>query len=121
MRRLIHALVGIALASASANAHEADGRNGSRLVDAGRYHVELVGKDTAVEVYLLDGDEKPVATSGYKGIAILILDGKPIRVALAPAEPNRLTGAAQAALPVHPKGAVQITAPDGTSASGKFE
>lgn len=104
------------------HAHEVvgTGPNGGRVADAGKYHVELVAKDAAVDVYLTDGDAKPIAASGFKGTAILIVDGKPARVALSPADGSRLSGRADTVLKANPKGAVQLTAPDGTTASGKF-
>lgn len=108
------------LAAIPALAHEAAGRNGGRITDAGKYHVELVAKDKTVEVYLLDGSEKPVPANGFKANATLVVGGKPARVTLAPADGNKLTGTAEFSLPANPKGAVVLTAPDGTSVSSKF-
>ncbi|ACL60457.1 hypothetical protein [Methylobacterium nodulans] len=108
------------LLAAPALAHEGRGTNGGRVADAGRYHVELVAKDRTVDVYLLDGSEKPVPAAGFTGTAILVVNGKPARVALAPAGGSRLTGTADIPLGTAPKGAVQLTAPDGTTVSGKF-
>ena len=68
----------------------------------------------------LDGSEKPLPASGFKASAILIEGGKPARVALTPVDGNRLTGTSEVPLSTAPKGAVQLTAPDGTTASGKF-
>jgi hypothetical protein len=101
-------------------AHEVAGKNGGRVTDAGKYHVELVAKDKTVDVYVLDGSEKPVPAAGFKGTAILVVDGRPARVALAPADGSRLTGTSEVPLTGAPKGAVQLTAPDGSTASGKF-
>ena len=120
MRLSTLTLAGVLLATAPAPAHETAGKNGGRITDAGAYHVELVARDKTVEVYLSDGREQPVPAAGFKGSAILVAGGKPARVTLAPAEGNRLTGTAEVSLPATPKGAVQLTAPDGTSASGKF-
>ena len=108
------------VASAPALAHEAKGPNGGRIVDAGSYHVELVANDTLVELHVTDSDDKPVPAQGFKGTAILIIDGKPLRIALEPAAGNLLSGKAPAALPKEPKGAVQLTAPDGKTASAKI-
>jgi len=115
------ALAGILLAAAPAYAHEAgNGPNGGRVADAGKYHVELVAKDKTVDVYVLDGSEKPVPATGFKATAILVSNGKPARVALAPADGSRLTGTSEVPLTSAPKGAVQLTAPDGSTASGRF-
>ena len=68
----------------------------------------------------MDEGQKPVPTSGFKGTAILVVGGKPTRVPLEPADGNRLSGRAAVALGESPKGAVQLTGPDGATASGKF-
>lgn len=108
------------LAATAAYAHETAGTHGGRVADAGDFHVELVTKGEAVDVYVSDGRQKPVPATGFKGTAILVVGGKPARVALEPADGNRLTGKAAAALTDRPKGAVQLTGPDGATASGKF-
>lgn len=120
MRLTTLTLAGVLLATTPALAHEVAGKNGGQVTDAGKYHVELVAKDSTVEVYVLDGSENPVPATGFKGTAILVADGKPTRVTLAPADGNKLSGTAPVALPANPKGAVQLTAPDGSSTSGKF-
>ncbi|MEH3146555.1 MAG: hypothetical protein PGN34_14675 [Methylobacterium frigidaeris] len=108
----------------SAGGHEhthADGPNGGRIADAGRYHLELVARGQAVEIFLTGEDATaPVPAEGFKGTLILIVDGKPARIALAPAGANRLAGSAAAPLPAKPKGAVQLVGPDGATANGKF-
>ena len=38
----------------SAQAHDRKGPNGGRILDAGSFHVELVGKGSYVEVYITD-------------------------------------------------------------------
>jgi len=101
-------------------AHDvAKGPNGGRVVEGGRYHVELVAKGTRVDVFLTDAGDKPVAAAGFKGVAILLVNGKSQRVPLTP-EGSRLTGSTSATLPGEPKGAVQITAPDGKTAQARF-
>jgi hypothetical protein len=114
------ALAASALLAFPASAHETDGRNGGRVTDAGKFHVELVAKNKTVDVYVLDGDEKPLPATGFKGTAILMVGGKAARVALVPADGARLTGTSEVPLTAKPKGAVQLTAPDGSTASGKF-
>lgn len=114
------ALIAALLTASAVCAHEAAGQHGGRLTDAGDFHVELVAKGESVDVYVSDAKQKPVAAAGFKGTAILVVGGKPARVALEPADGNRLTGKAAAALGDSPKGAVQLTAPDGATASGKF-
>ena len=102
-------------------AHEAKSLHGGRLVDAGPYHVELVTKDTAIEVFIVGENNKPVDPKGFKAVAIFKLGGKAERITLAPSENNNLSGTAATALPANPKGAVQLTAPDGKTATARFD
>ena len=97
--------LGVALLAAlPAYAHEPKASHGGRLADAGPYHVELVAKDTAIEVFLIGENDKPVDPKGFKGVAIFNLGGKAERITLAPSEKNNLSGTAATALPAKPKG-----------------
>ena len=102
-------------------AHEVKSLHGGRLVEAGPYHVELVAKDTAIEVFLIGENDKPVDPKGFKAVAIFKLAGRAERIALTPSEKNNLSGTAATALPTNPKGAVQVTAPDGKTATARFD
>ena len=110
------------LSSAPALAHEAaKGRNGGLRVDAGKYHAELViDGSTSVAVFLSDADDKPIAATGFTANAILVIDGKSQRFPLAPADGGKLVGTAPVPVKAGVKGAVQLTAPDGTTAQAKF-
>lgn len=103
-------------------AHEAGkGRNGGTRVDAGKYHTELVvDGSTSVVVYLSDSDDKPIAAEGFKATAILAIGGKSQRITLAPAGASKLAGTAPAPVARGVKGVVQLMAPDGSTAQGKF-
>lgn len=115
-------LIGALLAwSGAASAHDAKGAHGGRIADAGSYHVEMVVKSDTVDVFISDASEKPVATSGFKGTAILVVDGKSQRILLAPVDGTRLSGSATAALSNQPKGVVQLTGPDGKTNQAKFD
>jgi hypothetical protein len=114
--------LGVALLAAlPAYSHEAKGPHGGRLVDAAPYHAELVAKDKTIEVFLLGESDKPVDPKGFKGVAIFNLGGKAERITLVPSEKGTLIGEAAAALPSNPKGAVQLTAPDGKTATARFD
>jgi hypothetical protein len=114
--------LGIALLAAlPAYAHEPKASHGGRVAEAGPYHVELVAKDTAIEVFLIDENDKPVDPKGFKGVAIFTVGGKAERITLAPSEKNVLRGTATGALPANPKGAVQLTGPDGKTATARFD
>ena len=103
-------------------AHEAaKGPNGGVLADAGVYHVELVvDGSTAVAIYLSDADDKPVAAKDFKANAILVIDGKSQRFALAPDQGSKLLGTAPSPVKPGVKGAVQVTAPNGATAQAKY-
>lgn len=123
--RLILTALTLAMAvgiSAPGIAHEAaKGRNGGLRVDAGRYHTELVvDGSTSVVLYLSDVDDKPISATGFAANAILIVDGKTQRFPLSPSEGSKLVGTAPVAIKPGVKGAVQLTAPDGTTAQAKF-
>jgi hypothetical protein len=49
-----------------------------------------------------------------------LIDGKAQRVEMKPDGGNRLAGTAPILLPTTPKGAVQVTLPDGKSLQAKF-
>lgn len=103
-----------------ASAHDTKGPNGGRVTDAGKYHVELVGKGTRLEVFVSDANDAPLPATGFKALAILVIEGKSQRIPLQPEGSDRLTGTAPAPLPSTPKGVVQLTAPDGTVAQARF-
>lgn len=103
-----------------ARAHDTKGPNGGRVTDAGKYHVELVGKGTRLEVFVSDAKDAPLPATGFKALAILVIEGKSQRIPLQPEGTDRLTGTAPAPLQSPPKGVVQLTAPDGTVAQARF-
>lgn len=97
------------------------GKNGGQLSDAGNYHVEAVAEDSTLTVYLTDHDtDKAVATKGFKGLAILVVDGKAQRIALAPQGSNMLTGTSSAGLKAPIRGAIQITSSANATVQAKF-
>lgn len=123
MRTFILAASLVLMAPLSAMAHEPrPGPNGGLKVDAGtRYHAELVAKGTPeVALFLYDAKDKPIPSAGFRGQAILVIDGKTQRFPLQPADGSKLVGTAPVAVPAGVKGAVQLIAPDGTTAQAKF-
>lgn len=122
-RRFLLALPALPLLAANPLfAHEpGTGAHGGVRVDAGHFHAELVADGTpAVSLYLSDASDRPVPAEGFKANAILVVDGRAERFALAPAGGNHLAGTAPVAVPKGVKGAIQITAPDGSSAQAKY-
>lgn len=125
MRTLIPVLAVslVLMAPLAAMAHDPrPGPNGGLKVDAGtRYHAELVAKGTPeVSLFLYDANDKPIPAAGFRAQAILVIDGKTQRFPLQPADGSRLVGTAPVAVPAGVKGAVQLTAPDGSTAQAKF-
>lgn len=122
MRMLAVLLALFLMVPGLAFAHEPrPGPNGGLMVDAGNYHAELVadGSDT-VTVFLFDAADQPIDSAGFKATAILVVNSKPARFALEPAGGQKLTGKAPGAVQAGVKGAVQLTAPDGSTAQAKF-
>ena len=113
--------VALALASIPAFAHEPrKGPNGGELVDAGSYHIEVIGKGTTIEVLISDARDKPVPAAGFKALAIVVVDGKTQRIALEPSpDGKKLIGTALAPLTAI-KGAVQVTDKDGKTSTGRI-
>lgn len=108
--------------STAALAHAPKPRHGGRIVLASAFHVEMVVKDNAVDIYLIDHDDKDVTVKGFRGLAILAVDGKSERIVLEPSsDAKQLAGKAASALPKEPKGVVQVTPPNGKSVSAKFD
>lgn len=113
-------LLTLLLASPAA-AHEAGvGPNGGMRVDAGPYRVELVPDGTSVSVFITLDDDSQVDTSTMSGTAILLIDGKPVRSALAPLSAGILSGDTGVTVPDNVKGAVQIVGSDGKTVQAKF-
>jgi hypothetical protein len=110
-----------ALLATTAAAHEPrKGPNGGALVDAGSYHIEVIGNGAAIEVLVSDATDKPLPATGFKALAIMVIDGKTQRIALEPAaDGKKLVGKAPAPMTTV-KGAVQLTDKDGKTATGRI-
>jgi hypothetical protein len=106
----------------AAQGHSHDkGKNGGQVTDAGSYHVEAVAKGETLTIFVTDHDtDKPIATAGFKGLAILVVGGKTERVTLAPSGQNELSGKAATALKGPIKGAIQITNARNSTVQAKF-
>lgn len=97
------------------------GPRGGALVDAGTYHVEMVTRDKAIEIFVSDQNDKPLPAAGFKALAILAIAGKSVRVTLEPApDGTKLVGSASEQLGARVKGAVQLTGADGKTSTGRI-
>lgn len=123
MRNIIAMLAGLMSVLPAAWAHETGpGANGGVKADAGaRYHAELVVTGTQdVVLFMYDAADKLIPAAGFRGTAILVIDGKTHRIPLEVAEGSRLQGKASVPVPKGVRGAVQLTAPDGSTAQAKY-
>jgi len=118
--KILAALSMVLTLAGNAAASDVVSQHGGRAVEAGEYHVELVAKADTVDVFLADHGNKAVRSTGFKGLAILMVDGKSQRIVLAPAGESRLSGKAAGALPGAVKGVVQITLPSGKTVQARF-
>lgn len=93
-RFLISALLlaGLALIPSPAFAHGGPvGPRGGMQVHAGPLHQELLVADNVLTFNIYTMQSVPVPTDGATGTATLLVDGKPVQVALKPAGGNSLT------------------------------
>ena len=120
-RMLVLTSVALFLMPITAQAHEPrKGPNGGELVDAGSYHIEVVGKGMELDVYVSDALDRPLDVKGFKALAIIVIDGKTNRIPLeARADGSRLSATAPSAI-TRVRGAVQLTDKDGKSATGRI-
>ena len=77
--------------SASADG-PAIGPNGGQVRDAGKYHLELIVKDSALTVYVSGSKDVKVATKGATGTATVLAGKTTSNVKLAPRGENALAG-----------------------------
>lgn len=123
MTKKLAALAFAALLSLSAGAlaHAPEkGKHGGQQTDAGNYHVEAVARGNTLEVFVTDHGEKPVSTKGFKGTAVLVVNGKAQRISLAPKGDNVLIGTSPVELKAPLRGAVQITNDSNETVQAKF-
>ena len=78
-------------ASASADG-PAIGPNKGQVKDAGKYHLELVVKDTALTVYVTGNKDAKIATKGASGNATVLVGKGTSNVKLEPSGENVLAG-----------------------------
>ena len=68
------------------------GPNGGQVKDAGKYHLELTVKDTALTVYVTGSKDAKVATTGAAGSATVLAGKTTSSVKLEPRGENALAG-----------------------------
>ena len=118
--RAVAALLAALLPALPATAHDPKPRHGGTIAMTATYHVELVIKNGQVDVYLVGHDDKPIAATGRKGVAVLTAGGTSVRVSLEAAGMDRLTGKTAEGPAPSAKGVVQITEPNGGTVQARF-
>lgn len=68
------------------------GPNGGQVRDAGKYHMELVVKDTALSVYVTGNKDAKIAAKGATGTATVLAGKGTSNVKLEPSGENALAG-----------------------------
>ena len=68
------------------------GPNGGQVKDAGKYHLELVVKDTSLTVYVTGSKDAKIATKGATGTATVLAGKSTSNVKLEPSGENVLAG-----------------------------
>ena len=68
------------------------GPHGGQMKDAGKYHLELVVKDTALTVYVTGSKDAKIATKGASANATVLVGKGTSNVKLEPSGENALVG-----------------------------
>lgn len=96
------------------------GPNGGQVKDAGKYHLELVVKDTALSVYVTGSKDAKVATKGASGSATVLADKGTSNVKLEPSGENALTGNGSFQPALDMKVVVSVTLPGQPPVQARF-
>jgi nitrogen fixation protein FixH len=88
---LIAALAFAAPAAAQHTHGPQKGPNGGQMDDVAGVHAELLTAGNTITINVFDEDNKPVATTGFTGSALVVRGSERETVALKPAAPNALT------------------------------
>lgn len=113
-------LAGPVLAQKTQHDHSRPGPHGGQVLDAGAWHAELVVKGEVIQLFMSGGDQAPLPAAGFAGTAILVADGKPLRIALA-ADGDKLAGPLPKGFKGRLKGAVRLVGPGGATASVRLD
>ena len=98
----------------------ATGPNGGQLKHSGKYHLELVVKDTALTVYLTGDKDAKVETKGASGSATVLAGKVTSNVKLEPGGENVLAGSGSFQPAPDMKVVVSITLPGQAPIQARF-
>ena len=105
--------------SASADG-PAIGPNNGQVKDAGKYHLELVVKDSALTVYVTGNKDAKVPTKGASGNATVLAGKGTSNVKLEPSGENMLAGSGGFQPALDMKVVVSVTLPGQTPIQARF-
>lgn len=96
------------------------GPNGGQVRDAGKYHLELIVKDTALTVYVSGSKDAKVATKGAAGSATVLAGKNTSSVKLEPRGENALAGSGGFQPAPDMKVVVSVTLPGQSPVQARF-
>ena len=96
------------------------GPHGGQVKDAGKYHLELVVKDTALSVYVTGAKDAKVATQGATGGATVLAGKNTSSVKIEPSGENALAGSGSFQPAPDMKVVVSVTLPGQTPVQARF-
>jgi tryptophan synthase beta subunit len=96
------------------------GPNGGQVRDTGKYHLELVVKDTALTVYVTGNKDAKVATKGATGSATVLAGKSTSNVKLEPSGENALAGSGSFQAAPDMKVVVSVTLPGQSPLQARF-
>jgi nitrogen fixation protein FixH len=94
---LIAALAFAAPAAAQHSHGAQKGPNGGQMEDVAGVHAELVTSGNTITINVFDEGNKPIATTGFSGAALVVRGSERETVTLAPSGDNALKGDAKKA------------------------
>jgi hypothetical protein len=95
------------------------GPNGGQMRDAGKYHLELVVKNSALTLYVTGAKDAKVATRGAAGSATVLAGKNTSSVKLEPSGENALAGGGFQTVP-DMKVVVSVTLPGQSPIQARF-
>ncbi len=123
MKRINAVIVATVLFACSSFARAdgpATGPNGGQVRDAGKYHLELVVKNTALTVYVTGAKDAKVATQGATGSATVLAGKTTSSVKLEPSGGNALAGGGSFQTAPDMKVVVSVTLPGQPPVQARF-
>lgn len=122
MKKILFVLFALAFASpASAqHAHGSKGPNGGAMEDIAGVHAELMTSGNILTFNIVDEDNKPIATTGFVGSALVASSGERETITLTP-QGNALKGEAKKPLAAGAAISLTLKTAAGKSGQAKFK